>query len=310
MTEIPYWPPVNRSHAERTENAMRCECERREREVVAVEAEERDADHGGEHCRDDGRGEHGEHRRDAGTGVDEARVRVDADGEDRRRVRADEEERPLSERDLPGVSHEERETDRHERVQAHAVVQRHVERRELVRKPAGEDGSGEDQPDPDRCRPRHAGALDRSVRLVRRARDLRPRAPADEDEHDDQGDGQAVLRIDVADHELLEDPERIAAEQREADRAESAEHGRGEAVDGDRDVRAVRHRVARRKQRAAERAESACAGKRDDRERADVEADELGGAPRVRARDERLSDDRPAEEERSARRRKGARRLR
>ena len=141
-------------------------------------------------------------------------------------------------------------------------------------------------------------ALDRRVRLVRRARDLRPRAPADEDEHDDQGDGQAVLRVDVADHELLEDPERVAAEQREADRAEAAEDGRGEAVHRDRDVRAVRHRVARREQRAAERAESARAGKRDDRERADVEADELGGAPRVRARDERLSDDRPAEEER------------
>ena len=71
-----------------------------------MEAEERDADHGREHCRDDGRSEHGEHRRDAGTGVDEARVRVDADGEDRRRVRADEEEGSLPERDLPGVPHE------------------------------------------------------------------------------------------------------------------------------------------------------------------------------------------------------------
>ena len=289
---------------------MRCERERREREVVAVEAQQRDADHGSEHCGDDGRSEHGEHRRDARLGVDEARVRVDADGEDRRRVGADEEERALPERDLPGVPHQQREADRDERVQAHAVVERDVERRELVRKPAGEDGSGEDQPDADGCRPRHARALDRRVRLVRRARDLRPRAPADQDEHDDERDDQAVLRVDVADHELLEDPERVAAEQREADRAEAAEDGRGEAVDGDRDVRAVRHRVARREQRAAERAESARAGERDDRERADVEADELGGAPRVRARDERLADDRPAEEERQRDRRTGARRLR
>ena len=78
MTVIPYWPPVNRSHAERTEKAMRCERERREREVVAVEAKERHADHRGEHRRHDGRREHGEHRRDAGVGIDEARVGVDA----------------------------------------------------------------------------------------------------------------------------------------------------------------------------------------------------------------------------------------
>jgi hypothetical protein len=78
---------------------------------------------------------------------------------------------------------------------------------------------------------------------------------------------------------LLEDPERVAAEQREADRAEPSEDRRGKAVYGNRHVRAVRHRVARREQRAAERAERARAGKRDDRERADVEADELGSAP-------------------------------
>ena len=40
------------------------------------------------------------------------------------------------------------------------------------------------------------------------------------------------------------------------------------------------------------------AGKRDDRERTDVEPDELGGAARVGAGHERLSDDRPAKEER------------
>ena len=43
---------------------------------------------------------------------------------------------------------------------------------------------------------------------------------------------------------------------------------------------------------------SARADERDDGERAGAEADELGGASRVRARDERLPDDRPAQEER------------
>ncbi len=135
------------------------------------------------------------------------------------------------------------------------------------------------------------------MRFVRRARDLGPRAPPDQHEHDDQGDDQAVLRVDVADHELLENPERVATQQREADRAEAAEHGRREAVDGDRDVGAVRHRIAWGEQRAAERGQSACTGERDDCQRADVEPDELRCATRVGARDERLPDDRPTEEE-------------
>ena len=133
--------------------------------------------------------------------------------------------------------------------------------------------------------------------LVGCARDLRSRAPADQDEHDDERDDQAVLGVDVADHELLEDPERIPANQREADGAEPAEYRRRETVDGDRDVRAVRHRVARRKQRAAERAESSRADERDDSERADVQSHELGGGTGVRAGHQRLADDRPAQKE-------------
>jgi hypothetical protein len=115
--------------------------------------------------------------------------------------------------------------------------------------------------------------------LVRGTGDLGPRSPADQDEHDDQSDGQAVLRIDVADDELLEDPERVATEQGETDGSEAAEDRGRESIDGDRDVGAVRHRVARREQRASERTEGTRADERDDRERADVETHELGGAP-------------------------------
>ena len=60
---------------------------------------------------------------------------------------------------------------------------------------------------------------------------------------------------------------------------------------------------------AAECAERAGADERDDRERADVETDELGGAPRVRAGDERLADDRPAQEQRQRDRHRAARPL-
>ena len=66
------------------------------------------------------------------------------------------------------------------------------------------------------------------------------------------------------------------------------------------DVGAVRHRVARREERAAERAKRARAGERDDPQRADVEADELGSAAGVGTGDERLADDRSAEEERQS----------
>ena len=100
--------------------------------------------------------------------------RVDAHRQDRRRVGADEEERPLPERDLPRVPHQQRETDRHERVQPHAVVERHVERRQLVGKPAREHCSAEDEPDPDRRRPGHTRTPDRRVRVVRCTRDLGP----------------------------------------------------------------------------------------------------------------------------------------
>ena len=140
--------------------------------------------------------------------------------------------------------------------------------------------------------------MHRGVRLVADRGDLAPRPPADQRQHHDQRDGQAVLGVDVADDELLEDPERVAAEQGEPDRREAAEHGCGEAVDGDRDVRAVCHRAARREQRPAERAESAGADESDDGQRSDVEADELRCATRVGAGDERLTDDRSAEEQR------------
>ena len=127
--------------------------------------------------------------------------------------------------------------------------------------------------------------------------DLGSRAPADQDEHDDERDDEAVLRVDVADDELLEDAERIAAEQGEADRAEPAEHGRRKAVHGDRDVRAVRHRVARGEQGAAERAERSRADERDDSKRADVRDHELGRGPGVGAGDQGLADDRLAQKE-------------
>ena len=255
------------------------EGERREREVVAVEPQERDSDQRCEQAGDEGRGEDGEQRGHASVGVDEAGVRIDSDREDGRRVRADEKEGALSERYLPRIPHEEREPDRHQRIEPHAVVEGDVERRELVRQPTGEHRPRQDQPDPHACGQGDAGTLNHGMGLVRDARDLGPRAPSDEHEHDDQGDGQAVLRIDVADDHLLEDPERVAAEQGEPDGSESAEDRGRESIDGNRDIGAVRHRVARREQRASERTEGTRADERDDRERADVETHELGGAP-------------------------------
>ena len=133
-------------------------------------------------------------------------------------------------------------------------------------------------------------------------RGLAPGAPADEDQHDHERDHEAVLRVDVADDELLEDAEDVAADQREPDRRETAEDGGGEAVDGDRDARRVGHRVARCEERPGKRRQPGRDDERDHCDRADVEADELGGATRVGAGDERLADDRPVEEERQSER--------
>ena len=231
-------------------------------------------------------------------GIDEPLRRVDADREDRGRVAADQEERALAEGDLAGEPHQQRQTDGRKRVQPHAVVERHVERRQLVRKPAGEHGRRREQPEADRRRPRHPRSLDGGVCVVRDDGDLGPRTPSDQQQHHEQRDDEAVLRVDVPDHELLEDAERVAAEERQPYRGESPEDGGGEAVDGDRDVGRVRHRAARREQRPAERAQHPGADEGDDRERARVQADQLGGAAGVGAGDQCLADDRAAQEQR------------
>ena len=112
------------------------ERQRGEREVMAAETHQRDADHhrdGSAHERRDG---HGEQRVDAGLGIDEPRVRVETHRQQPRRVRTDEEEASLAERHLACETHEQRQADHDERVQPHAVVQPDVALLELERQPA------------------------------------------------------------------------------------------------------------------------------------------------------------------------------
>ena len=74
---------------------------------------------------------------------------------------------------------------------------------------------------------------------------------------DDERDREVVLRVDVADDELLDDAERVAAEQGEPDRGEASEDRCGEAVDRQREVGVVDDRDGRSEQGAAEGAERA-----------------------------------------------------
>ena len=123
------------------------ERERGEREVVAAQAHQRDADHhrdprGDEWCDRDG-----EQGIDACLRVDEPRVRVEPHRQQPGGVGADQEEPSLAERDLAREPHEQGEADRDECIQAHPVVKPDVAQLELEGEPAREDGRANESGD-------------------------------------------------------------------------------------------------------------------------------------------------------------------
>jgi hypothetical protein len=114
-------------------------CERREGEIVPAEAKQRNADDRGDRRRHDGGDDDRQQGVDAGVGIEEPVVGVEPNGQERGGVGADQEEGALPEGDLAGEAHEQRETDRDERVEAHPVVETELALRELEGQPTGED---------------------------------------------------------------------------------------------------------------------------------------------------------------------------
>ena len=113
--------------------------------------------------------------------------------------------------------------------------------------------------------------------------------------------GEVVLGVDVADDELLDDAECVAADEGEPDRAETAEDRCCKAVDREREVGVVDDGHRRSEESAAEGGEGSRDGERDHGDRADVQTDELSRPRRVGRGDERLTHDRSPEEEASDR---------
>ncbi len=136
----PYCPPVIAVLRVQERPGDQGERERGEREVVAAQAHQRDADHhrdprGDERCDRDR-----EQGIDACLRVDEPRVGVEPHRQEAGGVGADQEEPSLAERHLARESHEQRQADRDQCVQAHPVVEPDVAQPELEREPAREDG--------------------------------------------------------------------------------------------------------------------------------------------------------------------------